>query len=262
VPTLLKLGDLLRAFSTEHPTWRLSDLAAHLAWDLATTHRFLKALEDINLLDLRDGQYHIGSLPFELSAIALTDEPLRAELLRWVEEVSAETNLTTQIGVLDDGGVAIIASREGRGAIKAAAMLGARLPLHATAAGKAILSQYPEADLAALLPQRLEAFTQHTITDADALRVELIAARSSGLAGVASELTEGLDALAIPIPAGMFGAAPAALTCIGLSRSLVADQWEVAERVLRERAALLAHRGEGRLLMSSRQSADQGGSDG
>jgi IclR family transcriptional regulator, KDG regulon repressor len=243
VPTVMKLGELLRAFSTERPSWRVNDLAGHLKWDVATTHRFVKALVEIRLLDQRDSGYHIGSLPFELSAIALTDEPQRAELLRWIEEIRDETNLTTQIGVLDDGAVAILASRESRAAIKAAAMLGARLPLHATAAGKAILIQHPDDAIAALLPPTLEAFTSQTIVDRGMLMSELRAARESGIAGVASEVTEGLDALAIPIPAGFFGSAPAALTCIGLSRSLVPEQWEVAERALRAKAAILADRG-------------------
>jgi IclR family acetate operon transcriptional repressor len=61
--------------------------------------------------------------------------------------------------------------------------LGARAPLHASGVGKAMLAAL-DADAAAALPGRepLTRYTDHTITDREALQAELAASRARGFA--------------------------------------------------------------------------------
>jgi DNA-binding IclR family transcriptional regulator len=238
VPTIYRVGDVLRAFTLSDPVWKLQDLAARLEWNDATTHRLLRALVDIGLLDYDEqaATYQIGLLPLELAAVSLESEPRRRELLRAMEAISEASGLTVQIGVLEAQSVAIVASHESRDAVRAAAMLGERLPLHASAAGKAILSLFTDDEVLAVLPAKLEAFTAHTITDHAQLLVEIAAARSHGIAQADSELSEGLYALAVPVTRRAFGSQAAAVTCAGLSRELVPAQWRSAEQALRKYA--------------------------
>ena len=241
MPTLLKMGRLLNMFTLEKPVWRLHELATELGWDDATTHRFLKALVEIRMLDDdENGAYRVGLRPLELAAISLQTEPRREDLLQRMEEITEESSLTTQIGVLEGNSIVIAASRESRGALKAAALLGQRLPLHATAAGKALLTQFTDREIAEILPEELERFTASTITAREAVIREIEEARQVGLACADSELSEGLYALAIPIPPRYFGSHPCALTCAGLSRSVVSEQWEIAEAALREQTERFA----------------------
>lgn len=249
VPTVHKLGRLLDAFTPEQPRWRLADLSRDLGWDLATTHRFVKALGDIGMLGCdEEGVYEIGSLPLRLAAVSTSVGRGWTELLRWIGEVAGRTSLTTQIGVLDGGYVAIVASEEGRGHINAAARTGERLPLHATALGKAILSQLTPDEVDAVLPDHLESFTDRTITGRDRLLAEVEVGREQGLWRVQSELSNGLDAVAVPIARLWFGSRPAALACAGLPRELTPERWELAEATLREGIGARASDGQGPTL--------------
>jgi DNA-binding IclR family transcriptional regulator len=241
IPTLQKMAHLLSAFTPARPKWKLLELSRELGWDGATTHRFLKALVDTGMLECDEElNYRVGMLPLKLAAVSGSAEPGRQELLDRIGRIAEVTGLTTQLGVLDGDSVVILASQESTAAINAAASLGDRLPLHATAAGKAILSQLSDDEIRAILPERLAAHAEHTITDLEVLVRQVREVRESGLAHVDGELSLGLYAMAVPIPPRMFGSQVAALTCAGLTRALVPEKWDIAEKTLTAQAAALA----------------------
>jgi IclR family acetate operon transcriptional repressor len=201
-----------------------------MSWSEPTTHRFLAAMVEIDMLTaLPAGGFGVGVLPVRLGAVYMSVEPRRQALIERVEELADETGLTTQVGVLDGEAVSIIASREGRSALKAAANLGERLPLHATAAGKAILSQLVEHSV---LPRVLERFTDATLTDRAEVLAQAAAIAEGELASADSELAPGLYALAVPLPAGWFESHAAAVTCAGPSPALVSGEWALAAQLL------------------------------
>jgi IclR family KDG regulon transcriptional repressor len=230
IPTLRKMAELLQLFTPERPEWRMSELAREMGWSEPTTHRFLAAMVEIDMLSPRpSGAFGVGVLPVRLGAVYMSAEPRRQALLARTEQLAEQTGLTTQVGVLDGAAVSIVASREGSSAIKAAANLGERLPLHATAAGKAILSQLPGHGI---LPRRLERFTDATLTDRDELRAQVAAVAAGELARADSEWAPGLYALAVPVPAGWFEGHAAAVSCAGPSPALGTGEWELAAELL------------------------------
>ena len=85
--------------------------------------------------------------------------------------------------------------------------VGADVPLHASSAGKLVLAELDDAELAAWLDANpLASFTERTVTDLETLRGELARVRRQGWAELVDELEDGphLDlrarALAAPIP--------------------------------------------------------------
>lgn len=236
--TLDRVADLLRAFTPERPAWRLHEIAAFLGWDKATTLRFLEKLVELTFLERDEhGVYRHGRLVPELGALYLGASPARQRLVRLVERVRDRTGLTTQVGYLDRGEVVIALSEEGTTLVKVAASSGARLPLHATAIGKAILAQFDSAELNAALPARLQTFTPQTIGSRRALRDEVDVVRATGTAHARSELADGLDACAVPIPASFFGAV-AGLGCAGPRPEVEARRDEVVAELLEAAAEL------------------------
>lgn len=233
IPTLRKMSQLLDLFTPGRPSWRVPDLAAALEWDGATTHRFARALAEIGMLDVDDDHmYRVGVQPQRLSAVANRAHPQRRDLMQRLGEIAEATEFTTQVGVLDRGEVVIIASQEGSGALNAAAKLGERLPLHATAVGKAILGQLPEDQVREILPAKLQKLTERTVTDRDKLMEEIRRDVERGFAVADSELSQGVYAVAVPLPESWFGGHAGALACIGPSREFVPDRWSEAEAVL------------------------------
>jgi DNA-binding IclR family transcriptional regulator len=174
-------------------------------------------------------------LPLQLAAVYLGSDGAHGRLVQRLREIALETGLTTQLGVRVDDRVVIVASEEGSDAVKAAAMLGARLPLHNTAVGKAILAQMTDEEIVALLPEKLEAATANTITSRTALLEQIGEIRTSGIARADSELSEGLCAMSVPLP-GSFGTALAGLTCAGPPPSILPASWDRAEAVFGDAA--------------------------
>ena len=235
--TLDKTAELLRVFVPERPAWRLNELAAALGWDKATTLRFLGKLVELGFLEREDDVYRLGRLVGELGALYLGASPGRQRLVRAIERVHARTGLTTQVGVLDGAELVIILSEEGTTLVKVAASLGARLPLHATAIGKAILAQVDDTAFAALVPERPAVLTPRTLDRRSALCSEVERVRASGLAHAAAELADGLEAYAVAIPSSIFGA-PAALGCAGPTAAVQAARGEVGAALLEAAADL------------------------
>ena len=230
--TLDRVADLLQAFVPEKPTWKLQEIANHLGWDKATTHRFLAKLVDLRFLERDpDGNFWLGTFVLDLSALYMSANPVRQRLARILTEVRDATGLTTQAGFLEQGRVVIALSEEGNTLVKASASLGAHLPLHATAIGKVILAQLDAPSLAEALERGLPSFTAHTIVERDEICATVAVVKEAGIARATSELADGLEAVAVPIPRHIFGV-PAGIGCSG--HTAVMTSSDDLENLLRE----------------------------
>lgn len=233
VSTIDKVGTLLALFTPRHAAWRLTDLAQTLEWDMATTLRLANALVDIRLLTRgADDRYQLGPYTAELGAVYLGMDPRREELLQLIESTAQETGLTTQLAVLSGARVVIRESAEGAGALKAAAMLGERLPLHATAGGKAMLAELTPEKVAELIGPELEVFTPRTHATLASLEKELAEVRKTGFAYANGELAHGLYAAATVIPVYRGGRELTAFTCVGPSPEIQPEPWTLVEQIL------------------------------
>ena len=83
---------------------------------------------------------------------------------------------------------------------RVASEAGTRLPLHCTSQGKIILANRPASEVGALLRRKeLYAYTDATVTDAQALLQELPALKRAGYAEERQEYRLGLQSVAAPI---------------------------------------------------------------
>jgi DNA-binding IclR family transcriptional regulator len=76
---------------------------------------------------------------------------------------------------------------------------GRTVPLHATSTGKAYLAYLPEEEQEAVLPRRLERYTDTTVTDRRSLAEEFRAVRRDGYAICVGELEESLFGASAPV---------------------------------------------------------------
>jgi IclR family pca regulon transcriptional regulator len=99
-----------------------------------------------------------------------------------------------------------------------ASWVGSDVPLHASSAGKILLAQYDPDELQAWFDSRqLTRFTDKTITDRTALRVELARVRQQGWAELVDELEDGLAAISVPVRSRGAGIGGAIVAVIGIS---------------------------------------------
>lgn len=78
-------------------------------------------------------------------------------------------------------------------------------PAHACSAARAILAHLPTDVAAAIIGEDCPAFTEHTITDPDAIRRELVETRARGYAICDQEIDPGVTSVAAPVIFGRAG---------------------------------------------------------
>ena len=116
---------------------------------------------------------------------------------------------------------------------------GARLPLHATAAGKALIAHLPLQRVQALLGRGAFPFhTDATLTDQGELTADLATIRHTGVTRDAGEWQAGLSSIAAPVFGGL-GEPVAALALAGPSARLTGARMDQLAATLAAEARAL-----------------------
>jgi DNA-binding IclR family transcriptional regulator len=201
IQSVRRAAALLRAFGTGAPELGVSELGRKLNLHKSTVSRLLATLESEGLLQRAPGneKYRLGPEIARLAGQAGHLGDLREVAHPVLVELAEITRETANLAVLEGAEAHNVDQASGPHLVHIGNWVGRHTPLHCVANGKVLLAFQSEAELDRLLAQPLRAFTAHTITDAGALRVELMAVRQRGYASAMGEIEEGLNAIAAPI---------------------------------------------------------------
>ena len=120
-----------------------------------------------------------------------------------VRSICQRLNETTSFFVRRGWDVEAVATDTGQQALRYALNVGSRVPMHALAAGKAVLASLPETEIDRFFAEvALEPITDRTIVDEATLRGQLAEIRAVGLARSSEEYSPGIHALAVPVISG------------------------------------------------------------
>jgi DNA-binding IclR family transcriptional regulator len=168
------------------------ELAGQLGLPKATVHGILRTLRDVGFVeqDPDSGKYQLGAALLHMGSSYLDGNELRTRALNWSDALASRSRESVRIGTLHEGRVLIVHHVFRPDDSRQALEVGALLPAHATAIGKALLaeSDYVAGELATA---GLARFTSATVTDPDALRSELDEVRERGWAADVEELVDG-----------------------------------------------------------------------
>ena len=103
--------------------------------------------------------------------------------------------------------------------------VGALLPAHTTAPGKALLAALPDEEVERVLPSKLERLTPKTITSRAKLLDELEQVRASGIAYARGDHTPGINAVAVSV-----GSADSPVAAISVP--MPAERFDASERTV------------------------------
>jgi IclR family acetate operon transcriptional repressor len=192
---------LLGLVEAERGDVGLTALAGAAGLSVSTTHRLLHALAAAGLIaqDRETERYHLGA---RLIALGRGAEA-RLGLSRWhaeLQRLAAETGESASLGIRLGNEVLIADHVPSAQPLRFDAGVGRRVPIHASAMGKALLAsaENPAAEVIGLGP--LERFTDRTLTDRAELTAELEAIRGRGWALNDGERNPGVRAIAVAIP--------------------------------------------------------------
>lgn len=180
----------------------LTEVANAVGLAASTTHRLLTSLESERYVrfDAETKLWSVGVQAFIMGNGFLRSRDLvrlARPHMRALMEASGET---VNLAIEDQGAAVYLAQVECREMMRTFARLGARVPLHCSGVGKALLSALGEVALDRHIDRHgLARMTARTVTDAGFLRADLSAARARGYAIDDEEHAVGLRCVAAPI---------------------------------------------------------------
>ena len=200
-----KILELLEFFARTRRPATLADLSNALGWPRSSTFSLMQALAERGYLyepRLRGGYY---PSPRWLSVVqTVADaEPIPDALTTLVGELSAETGETVAVGGPAGTNAVFLVVQESSAAIRYYATVGNRLPIHATATGRALLSQYSRPERMSLY--RRVPFNQYspaTPLSIEAVEAALREATGRGWHESHGDHTPDLTGVAIPLALG------------------------------------------------------------
>ncbi|WP_318843061.1 IclR family transcriptional regulator [Myceligenerans pegani] len=144
-----------------------------------------------------DGSVAIGSRALVVGTSYLDRDPALPMAVETLESLRESTGYTTHYARREQAHVLYLATRETSDSHRATSRVGRRLPAHATALGKALLSELSPDELGeALGDAPLEALTDATITDRQLLGERLEETRRARFAVEREENTPGVCCVA------------------------------------------------------------------
>ena len=202
VPNLergLKLMELL----VSHPNGlQQSEISSRLGCAKASVYRVAMTLIHYGYL-VRDEENKALRLSRKLVAMGnrtVAEEDLMTLSVDILKQLRDAVKETVLIGTLVEGEVVVLGQVLGAYPFKFSVDLGARLPVHTAAPGKAILAWLPPGERAEVVGKiSFKRFNENTITDVQAFIAELQQAASQGYAVDRGEQLIGICCVAAPV---------------------------------------------------------------
>lgn len=178
---------------------RVTDVSDELGVARSTAHRLLLTLAHRGFVaqDRVTRAYRAGRVMVEIGLSAVGGLDVRRKARRHMEWLAAELHETVNLLVLEGNGTRFIDGVEGDRPLRVSSRTGTLLPAHSTSGGKVLLAELPDEEVLALFPDGLIRVTDRTITNPDALCVELRSVRDLGYGVNHEESAPGLDAVAV-----------------------------------------------------------------
>lgn len=180
---------------------RVTEVAKELDIAPSTAHKYLSTLEAERCVVKEGDEYQVGLEFLDIGAYAKYRKRGYQLCSQKVLEISEETGERVQFVVEEHGlGIYLDMKAADKNAVMTDRRDGVHRNLHSTAAGKAILAQYPDHRIEEIIDEHgLPAETEQTITNRDDLLDELDTIEEEGIAYNDEESVEGLRTVGVPV---------------------------------------------------------------
>lgn len=175
--------ELLEYFAEIQRPATLTEISQALGWPRSSTYNLLSTLVDRGFLYEPQNRFGLYPSPRWLAlAQRVTDaQPLPRSVYAMISELVEETGETAAIGASAGLFAVFLHVAESRLDVRYTAPVGHRLPIHATATGRAILAQYTKAERDWILRRvQFERYTRSTLMSIEDVETELNRAAERG----------------------------------------------------------------------------------
>lgn len=138
-------------------------------------HKYIRKPDD-------SSRFQLGLKLFEVGSAAVNHVDVTTVIRQYMTDISRTCNETMHCGILSGLDVLYIDKMESTQSIRMSSHVGVRMPLHATAMGKAFLACFTDSEVRSLYQGvQLASLTAHTLTDVEELIVQLQVIRQTGI---------------------------------------------------------------------------------
>jgi DNA-binding IclR family transcriptional regulator len=177
-----------------------AQLASELNRSEATVSHYLSWLERSGYVTRQGDTYQNGLKVLDIGERVKHRTGIFDIAAEEVDKLAEESGELALMSVLEHGQNVLLYKSHGPDAIQTSHETGLREPLHCSGLGKAILSELPRDQIEHIIDEHgLPAFTEHTITDRDALFEELERTTERGYAIDEQEAKPGIRCIAAPV---------------------------------------------------------------
>lgn len=199
VASLQKGLEVLTCFNRQHAKLTLSEVARLTGSSPASARRSLYTLRALDYLESDGKRFWVAPRALLVAHAYLASRPTPQVAQPLLDALSERTRQSATLGKLLDDDVIIIARSTARRSLSTGLGIGARLPVHASALGRALLASLPPAEA----ERRVQAMALVALTPKTTVTVEGVLARvercrREGWAGSDGELELGVRSLAVP----------------------------------------------------------------
>jgi IclR family acetate operon transcriptional repressor len=194
VKSALRTLDILELFAQQGRPLAAHEISTTLGIPVSSLSYLLSTLVERDYLARDRRHYRLGPSFAYLRRDEPGDAARAAPLVR---AMTRELNETAGFFVREGFEIEVVASEVGQQALRYTLEVGQRAPLHAFAAGKALLAALPEKELALYFRgAKRRAYTPATIVAEAELRAALAEVRAAGIARTREEHTPGIAGIA------------------------------------------------------------------
>lgn len=179
----------------------ITDVAARVGLPKSTVARLLAALEAEGAVTRVDeGRvFTIGNAVAELAGAVDASAALTTAVKPHLQWLASQLGEAAGFGVPTGYTLQYVVQVESPNPVQVRDYTGLTVPMHVGPSGLCIMAQWPEEEVDRYLRRPLEAFTPHTVTDADLIRKRLEEIRESGHFWIYEEYAEGINSVAAPV---------------------------------------------------------------
>ena len=193
--------DIIELLAVEPDGIGVSDIARRLALNKSTAHRILNAITERGYLEkTAEGTYSLGIQFVELASNKLSDIELTTEAKPYLYELTNKLGQSSHLAILDGSDAVYIDKVEVTKNLRLYSQIGKRIPAYSSGLGKSLLLDTEDSVILSILnSQKMNKFTNTTLTTPQAVLKEIKEARVTGWTIDDEEHDEGIRCFAAPI---------------------------------------------------------------
>lgn len=201
VPSLEKANDILTLIAENPGKYRLIDISKKTNINKSSIYSLLNTLTQLDWVAKKENEtYSLGMKIVSLSSLQLKGNNIVNIFLEESNNFVDKLNETMQISTLSKRDILYLAKKENNSPVRLASDPGMKIPAHATAMGKVLLSNHTFDDLMELYPEiELESRTPYTVKTVKDLYLQITSLDNNNFIIEHEETAEGFCCIASPI---------------------------------------------------------------